>query len=255
MGPDRTSCRERRVLFGVAAVRPFVPACFFGAAFFEDFFFEAFFFDGLAEDLAGAAFFLREGFFDLVFAAFFLLGPLLGALRAFFAAFFLPRAFLATFFFAGLRPAGLRRAAAFFFDTFLLDDCFLVLLTLRFFPEALLRTPGFREDAGALPAPARFRFLLAAFLAGMIDSRVREKRGIIHRLPQHGSPKSARFGGAGRCPRRAARTCRRRLRRGISGVESAGRKVRSERRRLAERCILRGAPIAGKQRAVLRSSG
>jgi hypothetical protein len=202
MGPDRTSCRERRSFAGVAALRPFAPA-FVDAAFLEGFFFETFFFDVLAGDLAAAAFFLREGFFAPAFAVFFLLGRLRAA--DFFAAFFLLLAFLAAFFFAGLRAAGLRRAAAFFFDTFLLGDCFLVLLTLRFLPEAFLRTPGFR-DAGALLAPARFRFLLAAFLAGMIHSRVREKREIIHRLPQHGSPKSARFGGAGTGPRRAPRT-------------------------------------------------
>jgi hypothetical protein len=212
MGPDRTSCRERRLLPGVAALRPFVPA-FFDADFLEGFFFETFLFDVLAGDLAAAAFFLREGFFAPAFAVFFLLGRL----RAtdFFAAFFLLLAFLVAFFFAGLRAAGLRRAAAFFFDTFLLGDCFLVLLTLRFLPEAFLRTPGFRDDAGVLLAPARFRFLLAAFLAGMVHSRVREKREIIHRLPQHGSPKSARIGGVGAGPRRAPRTCRRRLRRAV----------------------------------------
>jgi hypothetical protein len=195
MGPDRTSCRERRDMVGVAGLRPFAPALL-DAVFLEGFFFEAFFFDVLALALAGAVFFLREGFFDPAFVVFFLLGRL----RApdFFVAFFLLLAFLAAFFFADLRAAGLGRAAAFFFDTFLLEGCFLVLLTLRFFPEAFLRAPGFREDAGALLAPARFRFLLAAFLAGMFDSRVREKRGIIHRLPQHGSPESAHFGGTGR---------------------------------------------------------
>ena len=186
MGPDRTSWRERRIFVAAAALRPVPAARFFDVAFFEGFLPAAFFFDVLAGDRADAGFFLRETFFDAVFVDFFLLGRLRAT--GFFAAFFLLRAFLATFFLADLRAAGLRCAAVFFFDAFLVEDFFLVLLTLRFFPEDFLRTPGFREDARALLAPARLRFLLAAFLAGMIGSRVGEKRGIIHRLSQHGSP-------------------------------------------------------------------
>lgn len=177
MGPDRTSCRERRIFVGVTDLPLVRPACFFDAVFvdvfFDTFFFDTFFFDVLAGERAGAAF-LREAFFDGAFVDFFLLGRLRET--DFFAAFFfLPGAFLATFFFAGLRAAGLRRTAAFVFGAFLVEDFFLVLLTLGFFPEVFLRMPGFREDARAMPAPVRFRFLLAAFLAGMIDSRVPRK--------------------------------------------------------------------------------
>lgn len=183
MGPESRSSRERFVLDGDAAR----PDCFLEAAFFDDLFFDTFF----AVDLPAA--FFRDTFFGAAFFAFFLLAPLREA--DFFAAFLLPAFlvdflvvfpadFLATFFFADLRAAGFRRAADFFFDALLVEDFFLVLLTLRFFPEALLPiflpAPALREGARVLAVPARFRFLLAAFLAGMIDSCRSEKNAELY---------------------------------------------------------------------------
>jgi hypothetical protein len=120
---------------------------------------------------------LATFFVDLPDFDFFLLAT--GLAEAFFLAAFFPEAFLRAAFFG---------AAVLFLATFLIDD--FLLLTLRFLPVVLLLAGAdLRVAAFFLLAAVRFRFLLAAFFAGMFDScRVREKRGIIHRQSELGSP-------------------------------------------------------------------
>lgn len=200
IGPDKTSWRERPSA-GVATPR---AVFFLETAFLEGLFCEALLFEvflaGLPDALADAAFllefllnaflpnaFLPDAFLPDAFpaAALPVFFPVDGLRTAdFFAPFLLPD-FFAIFFLADLLAADLRRAAVFFFGAFLIEDFFLLLLTLllltlRLFPDAFLLTPGLRETARALLAAARFRFLLAAFLAGMIDSCRSEKNAELY---------------------------------------------------------------------------
>lgn len=138
-----------------------------------------------------ADFFLPETFFFAgAFAAFFLgLDFLVAFLVAFldedFLADFLAAAFFVLFFLPGFRAADFFRAAGFFFDAFLAEVRVLafVLLTLRFFPAVFLPAAALRaepaEPLGRLTT-ARFRFLLAVFLAGMVCSCRSEKNAELY---------------------------------------------------------------------------
>lgn len=126
-------------------------------------------------------FFLLEALRGAGLAAFFV--PVL-FLEVVFLVEFLTADFLLLFFLLGFRAAAFFRAAGFFFDTFLAEDLAadfaLLLLTLRFFPEAFLLAPGLREELLGLLVPARFGFLLAAFLAGMGRSCGSEKNAELY---------------------------------------------------------------------------
>ena len=143
---------------------PFLLDVFFEEAFFAGFFLVAFFFVEvfLVDVLRLTDFFL---------AAFFFAG-------FFFAVDFLAVTFFLEIFF--LLAAFFRLEAAAFF-----------LVTLRFF-DAGLRAAAFLAVAFFLEAGAFFRFLLAVFFAVFFAGIVillpdREKAGIIHGLPLHGS--------------------------------------------------------------------
>lgn len=131
-------------------------------------------------------FFLPEAFRGAALAAFFV--PVL-FLAVVFLVVFLPAGFFVLFFLLGLRTAAFFRAAGFFFETFLAEDLaadfVLVLLTLRFVPEVFLLAPGLREVLLGLLVPARFAFLLAAFLAGMVSSCRSEKNAELYIGCQH----------------------------------------------------------------------
>ncbi|MGH8193049.1 MAG: hypothetical protein ACREQ8_01430 [Woeseiaceae bacterium] len=127
---------------------------------------------------AGCADFLRlAGFLAVVFFAlldfdFFLLAVRLAG--AFFRITFFPEDF-----FPVDRRAAFLGAADLFFATFFLDD--FLLLTLRFLPVVFLLAGGdLRVAAFFLLAAARFRCLLAAFLAGMFDSCRSEKNAGLY---------------------------------------------------------------------------
>lgn len=194
IGPERRSWRERR--FAGAAVRwgaerrcaalftprffelevlevdrfelDFFLAAFFGAAalrdgdflraadFFDAFFFEAVFFGLLAAfrepDFFDVTFF-RDAFLAAVFLAFFL--------AVFFAD--LPAALRATVFFDDFL-----RAAVLLFDVAFTLDFFR--LTFRLLPVVFLLAAALRDAAFLRLAPALFRFLLAAFFAGIPDT-------------------------------------------------------------------------------------
>jgi hypothetical protein len=186
MGPDSRSWRARR--FAGAALRGGAElrcATLFTPRFFEvdvvravaflevDFFFVAFFGAALRDgDFAAADFF--DAFFFAV-AFFGLLAALCDAdlfAVTFFRDAFLAAVFLADFF-ADL-PAALR--ATVFFDVFfraavLLFDVAFTLdffrLTLRLLPVDFLLPAALRDAAFFRLAPALFRFLLAAFFAGI----------------------------------------------------------------------------------------
>ncbi|HEX7719547.1 MAG TPA: hypothetical protein VF389_07065, partial [Woeseiaceae bacterium] len=132
--------------------------------------------------------FLPEAFRDAVFAAFLLPLPFLAVVLR---VDFVTADFLVFFFLLGFRAAAFFRAAGFFFDTFLAEDFVFVLLTLRFVPEVFLLAAGLREellfreepldeDLLGLLVPARFAFLLAAFLAGMVSSCRSEKNAELY---------------------------------------------------------------------------
>jgi hypothetical protein len=125
-------------------------------------------------------FFLPEAFRGAAFAAFFV--PPRFLVVVFFVDFFAAD-FFVPFFLPGFRLAAFFRAG-FFFDTFLVDDLaadfVFVLLTLRFVPEVFLLAPGLREALLGLPVPARFAFLLADFLAGMVGSCRSEKNAELY---------------------------------------------------------------------------
>jgi hypothetical protein len=124
--------------------------------------------DLLADFVGGlAAVFLRAAVFPALFAAF---------LPTFFVAFFLTDFFDADFFAAFF--AGFFRAAGFFFDDFFVGAFFA--LTLRFLLAAFLLAVDFRDAVVFLPVPARFRFLLAAFFAGMFHSCRSEKNAELY---------------------------------------------------------------------------
>jgi hypothetical protein len=130
--------------------------------------------DLLADFVGGlAAVFLRAAVFPALFTAF---------LPTFFVAFFLTDFFDADFFaafFAGFPDvAGFFRAAGFFFDDFFVGAFFA--LTLRFLLAAFLLAVDFRDAVVFLPVPARFRFLLAAFFAGMFHSCRSEKNAELY---------------------------------------------------------------------------
>ena len=94
----------------------------------------------------------------------------------------LAEAFFVLFFLPGFRAADFFRAAGFFFDAFLAEVrvLLLVLLTLRFFPEAFLPAAALRPEPLGRLTTARFRFLLAAFLAGMVCSCRSEKNAELY---------------------------------------------------------------------------
>jgi hypothetical protein len=154
----------RDAVFAPGALRVeadfFLPETFFFAgvvaAFFPELDFPGF-------DFPGADFlldFLGEDFFaDLPAEAFFVL-----------------------FFRPGFRAADFFPTAGFFFDVFLAEDrvLLLVLLTLRFFPEAFLPAAALRPEPLGRLTTARFRFLLAAFLAGMVCSCRSEKNAELY---------------------------------------------------------------------------
>ncbi len=113
--------------------------------------------------------------------------------------------FLAAFFFAGFFFAVDFLAVTFFLETFFLLATFFrlevvafFLVTLRFL-DAGLRAAAFLAVAFFFEAGAFFRFLLAVFFAGIVILLPdREKAGIIHVLPPHGSlffVEYCRFGG------------------------------------------------------------
>jgi hypothetical protein len=95
---------------------------------------------------------------------------------------FLAETFFVLFFLPGFRAADFFRAAGFFFDAFLAEDrvLLLVLFTLRFFPEAFLPAAALRAEPLRRLTTARFRFLLAAFLAGMVCSCRSEKNAELY---------------------------------------------------------------------------
>jgi hypothetical protein len=146
-------------------------------------------------DLRVAAdFFLPEIFFFAVaFAAFFpgvdfprVDFPGVDFLVAFldedFFADFLAEAFFVLFFLPGFRTVDFLRAAGLLFDAFLAEVrvLLLVLLTLRIFPEAFLPAAALRPEPLGRLTTARFRFLLAAFLAGMVCSCRSEKNAELY---------------------------------------------------------------------------
>jgi len=183
-------------------VEAFFLATFFllGAFFLATLFVESFFL---------ATFFLLTAFFLLTF--FFAGGFLLETFRVlarFFAAgfflltfllvldFFAACIFRLTFFFVAFLvdflPAGFFRAAVFFFGAFFADAFFRV--TLDFFAVVFFLPTDCRLAAFFPEAFAGFRFLLAVFFAGIfLLLPVREKRGIIHWFPAHGSSKNRLF--------------------------------------------------------------
>ena len=125
--------------------------------------------------------FLPEAFRDAAFPAFLLPVPFLAVVLR---VDFFTTDFLVFFFLLGFRAAAFFRAG-FFFDTFLAEDFVFVLLTLRFVPEVFLLAPGLREELLdeellRLLVPARFAFLLAAFLAGMVSSCGSEKNAKLY---------------------------------------------------------------------------
>jgi hypothetical protein len=130
--------------------------------------------------------FFAAFFVDLPARDFVLLAAFAGA---FFRVAFLDEAFLRAAFFG---------VAVLFLATFLFDDFLLV--TLRFLPVVfLLAGADLRVAAVFLLAAVRFRFLLAVAFAGMFRLLpVREKRGIIPRQTELGSPKQGFFSAFGR---------------------------------------------------------
>jgi hypothetical protein len=95
-------------------------------------------------------------------------------------------------FFVDFLLAGFFRATVFFFGAFFAEAFFLVTLdflaVVFFLPTTFFLAAFFREAFAVL------RFLLAVFLAGIfLLLPVREKRGIIHWFPAHGSSKSRLF--------------------------------------------------------------
>jgi hypothetical protein len=153
---DTVYRRSQDLAAGTARPRSFLPGrgtltFFFETFFFETFFFETFFF---------ATFFFETFFFEVFFlAAFFL------------ATFFLETFFFATFF-----------LATFFFAVFFLVARFFVtaffLVTLRLL-AAFLRAGFFFAVTFLRVALAFWRFLLAAFFAGIFDScRIEKRRGL-----------------------------------------------------------------------------
>jgi hypothetical protein len=141
-------------------------------------------------DLRVAAdFFLPETFFFAgAFAAFFPgrdfpgVDFLVAFLAEDFFADFLAEAFFVLFFLLGFRAVDFFRAAGFLFDAFLAEVrvLLLVLLTLRFFPGAFLPAAALRAEPLGRLTTARFRFLLAAFLAGMVCSCRSEKNAELY---------------------------------------------------------------------------
>jgi hypothetical protein len=129
-----------------------------------------------------ADFFLPETFFFAgVFAVFFLgVDFLVAFLGEDFFADLLAEAFFVLFFLLGFRAADFFRAAGFFFDALLAEVRALLLLTLRFFPEAFLPAAALRAEPFGRLTTARFRFLLAAFLAGMVCSCRSEKNAELY---------------------------------------------------------------------------
>jgi hypothetical protein len=119
----------------------------------------------------GAAAFLR--LFAFATDTFFLAG-------AFFPDFFFAADFFETgFFFVGFFLAtDFLRVDAFFKGFFFDEDFFLV--TLVFFPAAFIRDDDLRDAAFLRAAAALVRFLLAAFLAGIIDSCRSEKNAGLY---------------------------------------------------------------------------
>jgi len=188
IGPASKSCRGARL---AAPLPRFAAAVVFLAgrdAAAVGFFLLAVLFADLPPDLLAdfvgglAAVFLRAAVFPAPFAAF---------LLAFFVAFFLAGffdadffgAFLAAFFADFPGVARFFRAAGFFFDDFFAVAFFAVAffaLTLRFLPAVFLPAADFRDAVAFLPVPARFRFLLAAFFAGMFHSCRSEKNAELY---------------------------------------------------------------------------
>jgi len=110
----------------------------------------------------------------------------------FFAACIFRLTFFLVDFLVDFLPAGFFRAAAFFFGAFFAEAFFLV--TLVFLAAAFFLPTTLRLTAFVREAFAGLRFLLAVFFAGIILLLpVREKRGIIHWFPAHGSGKSRLF--------------------------------------------------------------
>lgn len=181
---------------------------FLPATFFEDFFdtFVVFF---LATFLVG--FFAGLAFFVL---AFFLAG-------AFLRVTFFRDAFFAAGFPAVFRAAAFLRLADFFFEVFFFEvffDADVFLLTLRFLPVVFLLAACFAEAAFLLLTPARFRFLLAAFLAGIFDScRFEKNAGLYIACPNMEAQFQGFFRTSGRWRRASSSVCKSARLRCISG--------------------------------------
>jgi hypothetical protein len=183
------------ILAGALREDAFLATFFLATFFFVTFFLATFF---LLEAFFLLTFFLAATFFletFLVLARFFAAGFFLLTLR-FLLVFFAACIFRLTFFFVDFLVdfllAGFFRATAFFFGDFFAEAFFLVTLdflaVVFFLPTTFFLAAFFRE------AFAGLRFLLAGFFAGIfLLLPVREKRGIIHWLPAHGSSKSRLF--------------------------------------------------------------